>query len=115
MKTYTNREVEELAQIALDAACFAIQEKLDQEDGGIAGMYFSGVTEDVVMSIFTCNKKVYKILSNFTINVKKLIFLIFKFYQNKKIRTTSSLNFEFEIELGLFDLNFYPIFVVFQS
>jgi hypothetical protein len=52
MKTYTNREVEELAQIALDAACFAIQEKLGQEDGGIAGMYFSGVTEDVVMSIF---------------------------------------------------------------
>jgi len=25
---------------------------LGREDGGIAGMYFSGVTEEVVMSIF---------------------------------------------------------------
>ena len=51
MKTYTNRQVEELAQIALDAACFAIQEKLGQEDGGIAGMYFTGINEDMILTI----------------------------------------------------------------
>lgn len=51
MKTYTNKQVEELAQIALDAACFAIQEKLGQEDGGIASLFFTGSNEDMILTI----------------------------------------------------------------
>ena len=43
---YSEQGIQELAQNALDAACASIQEALGQEDGGVAGMFFSGQSED---------------------------------------------------------------------
>ena len=52
MKTYMQQEIHAMAERALDAACLSIQDDLGQEDGTIAGIYFSGENEDVVLSIF---------------------------------------------------------------
>ena len=52
MKTYTKEEIRTMAEHALNAACESIQDALGQTDGGMAGMYFSGSTEEVVIAIF---------------------------------------------------------------
>ena len=51
MKTYTQDEIHTMAERALDAACLSIQDELGQTDGGIAGIYFSGIREDAALSI----------------------------------------------------------------
>jgi hypothetical protein len=51
MKIYTQNEINDIAQIGLDAACFAIQEKLGQKYGDLAGVFFSGLQEDMILSI----------------------------------------------------------------
>lgn len=38
----TTLDDDTLAEVALDAACAAIQNALGAEDGGFAGLYFSG-------------------------------------------------------------------------
>jgi hypothetical protein len=52
MKTfYTQKEIQIMAENALNAACLSIQNEIGQTDGGIAGIYFSGENEDMVLSI----------------------------------------------------------------
>lgn len=51
MKTYTKAEIQAIAEQALNAACESIQDALGQTDGGIAGIYFTGENEDMVLSI----------------------------------------------------------------
>ena len=41
-----------LALEALDAACAHIQEQLGQEDGGVAGIFFSGRNGEYVVNQF---------------------------------------------------------------
>lgn len=42
----------ELAVAALDAACLHIQEQLGQDDGGIAGIFFSGFEGETIVNHF---------------------------------------------------------------
>jgi hypothetical protein len=42
MKTWTEKEMRELADDALNAACLVMQEAVGQTDGGFAGIWFSG-------------------------------------------------------------------------
>jgi hypothetical protein len=51
MKIYSNNFIELLAEAALNAACVLIQDELGQEDGGVAGIYFSGDKEHLIMEI----------------------------------------------------------------
>jgi hypothetical protein len=51
MKTYTEQEIQTIAENALNAACLSIQNELGQTDGGIAGIYFSGIREEAILSI----------------------------------------------------------------
>lgn len=51
MKTYSENFIELLAQTALHSACEVIQEELGQTDGGVAGIYFSGDKEHLIMQI----------------------------------------------------------------
>lgn len=39
-------QIDDLIELALNAACAAIQEKLGQTDGGLAGVYFCGEDRD---------------------------------------------------------------------
>jgi len=50
--TLSAKEIEDLAEDALNAACLAIQQKLEVSDGGVAGMFFSGVEGDEVRAHF---------------------------------------------------------------
>ena len=51
MKTYSKDDIHMIAENALNAAILSIQDELGQTDGGIAGIYFSGENEDMVLSI----------------------------------------------------------------
>jgi len=51
MKTYTQNEMHMMAENALNSAIFTIQEILGQTDGGVAGIYFSGHREEVILDI----------------------------------------------------------------
>ena len=51
MRTYTQDDIHMMAENALNAACLSIQDELGQTDGGIAGIYFSGIREDAALSI----------------------------------------------------------------
>jgi hypothetical protein len=51
MKTYTQDDIHMMAENALNAAILSIQDELGQTDGGIAGIYFSGIREDAALSI----------------------------------------------------------------
>ena len=51
MKTYTEQEIQTIAENALNAACLSIQNELGQTDGGIAGIYFSGINEDMILTM----------------------------------------------------------------
>jgi hypothetical protein len=67
MKTYTQDEIHMIAEVALNAAIFSVQDDLGQTDGGVAGIYFSGHREEIVLDIlksyiqteinFGCDKK----------------------------------------------------------
>ena len=51
MKIYTNDDVHLIAENALNAAILSIQDELGQTDGGVAGIYFSGDREKIVLDI----------------------------------------------------------------
>ena len=51
MKSYTNQEINDLAESALDVACLFIQEQLNVQTGDLAGLFFSGNRQEIVESI----------------------------------------------------------------
>ena len=51
MKTYTQNEIAEIADHAFNYAILHIQNHLGQTDGGVAGIYFSGDREKIVLDI----------------------------------------------------------------
>jgi hypothetical protein len=51
IKVFPQLFIELLAENALDAACAYIQDELGQKHGDVAGVFFSGKTKDIVMSI----------------------------------------------------------------
>jgi hypothetical protein len=48
----TPQQRAELAVGALDAACLYIQEKIGQDDGGVAGLFFSGSEAEQIIRSF---------------------------------------------------------------
>ena len=48
---YTEQGINQIAENALHAACKSIQDALGQEDGGFAGIFFSGQREDEILAI----------------------------------------------------------------
>jgi len=67
MKTYTQDEVHIMAENALNAAILDVQSQLGKTNGGLAGIYFSGNREEIILDIlksyiqteinFGCDKK----------------------------------------------------------
>ena len=51
MKSYTQNEINDLAESTLDVACYFIQEQLNVETGDLAGLFFSGNRKEIVESI----------------------------------------------------------------
>jgi hypothetical protein len=51
MKSYTNQEINDLAESALDIACAFIQEQMNIETGDLAGIFFSGDNQKIIESI----------------------------------------------------------------
>ena len=51
MKTYTQEEIHTMAERALDAACLSVQDEIGQLSGGLAGVYFSGNREEIILDI----------------------------------------------------------------
>ena len=52
MKPYTQNEINDLAESALDVACYFIQEQLNVKTGDLAGLFFSGKPKEMIESIF---------------------------------------------------------------
>lgn len=52
MKPYTQNEINDLAESALDIACAFIQEQLNVPTGDLAGLFFSGERQKIIESIF---------------------------------------------------------------
>lgn len=48
---YTESGIHHLADEALNAACISIQDALGQDDGGVAGIFFSGEMEEKITEI----------------------------------------------------------------
>ena len=51
MKTYTQDDIHMMAENALNAACLSIQDEIGQLSGGLAGVYFSGNREEIILDI----------------------------------------------------------------
>ena len=51
MKSYTQNEINDLAESTLDVACYFIQEQLNVQTGDLAGLFFSGNRKEIVESI----------------------------------------------------------------
>ena len=51
MKIYTETEVQDRAEEALNAACRVVQEHLSIKSGDLAALYFQGRTERVITDI----------------------------------------------------------------
>ena len=51
MRAYTQEEIRMIAEVALNAAIFSVQDDLGQTDGGVAGIYFSAHREAVILDI----------------------------------------------------------------
>ena len=51
MRTYTQDDIHMIAENALNAAILSVQDELGQTDGGIAGVYFSGNREEIILDI----------------------------------------------------------------
>jgi hypothetical protein len=51
MKIHTQQQITEIADHALNHAILYIQNHLGQTDGGVAGIYFSGEKEHLIMQI----------------------------------------------------------------
>ena len=52
MKPYSQTEINDLAESALDIACAFIQEQLDVKTGDLAGLYFSGTPKEMIEQLF---------------------------------------------------------------
>ena len=51
MKPYSQNEINNLAESALDVACYFIQEQLNVQTGDLAGLFFSGNRKEIIESI----------------------------------------------------------------
>ena len=51
MKPYTQNEINDLAESALDVACAFVQEQLNVQTGDLAGLFFSGNRKEIIESI----------------------------------------------------------------
>jgi len=51
--SFNELKIADLVEDALNAACFCVQEKLGQDDGGLASMFFSGDNEHTFKRLFT--------------------------------------------------------------
>jgi hypothetical protein len=51
MKTYTQNEIDAIADAAFNHAIWHIQNHLGQTDGGVAGIYFSDDKEKIILDI----------------------------------------------------------------
>ena len=51
MKTYTKNEIAEIADDAFNHAILHIQNRLGQTDGTVAGIYFSGDNDEIILEI----------------------------------------------------------------
>lgn len=51
MKIYTQNEINDLAESALDVACYFIQEQLNVKTGDLAGLFFSGKPKEIILEV----------------------------------------------------------------
>lgn len=51
MKPYSQNEINELAESALDVACLFIQEQLNVPTGDFAGLFFSGKPKEIILEV----------------------------------------------------------------
>lgn len=51
MKPYTQNEINDLAESALDVACSFIQEQLNIQTGDLAGLFFSGKSKEMILEV----------------------------------------------------------------
>lgn len=51
MKPYTQNEINDLAESALDVACSFIQEQLNIPTGDLAGLFFSGKSKEIIIEV----------------------------------------------------------------
>ena len=51
MKPYTQNEINDLAESALDMACAFIQWRLNVKTGDLAGLFFSGKPKDIILEV----------------------------------------------------------------
>ena len=50
-QVYTQEEIQDIAEEALNAACRVVQERLGIKSGDLAALYFQGRTERVITDI----------------------------------------------------------------
>jgi hypothetical protein len=51
MKPYTQNEINDLAESALDVACSFVQEQLNVQTGDLAGLFFSGKDKEMILEV----------------------------------------------------------------
>ncbi len=51
MKPYTQNEINDLAESALNVACAFIQEQLNVSTGDLAGIFFTGKSKDIILEV----------------------------------------------------------------
>lgn len=51
MKTYTQNEINDLAESALNEACRYIQDQLGVKTGDLAGLFFSGKPNEIILEV----------------------------------------------------------------
>ena len=51
MKPYSQNEINDLAESALDVACAFVQEQLNVQTGDLAGLFFSGKAKERILEV----------------------------------------------------------------
>ena len=51
MKPYTQNEINDLAESALDVACSFVQEQLNVKTGDLAGLFFTGKAKEIILEV----------------------------------------------------------------
>lgn len=51
MKPYTQNEINDLAESALDVVCAFIQEQLNIPNGDLAGLFFTGKSKEIIIEV----------------------------------------------------------------
>ena len=51
MKPYTQNEINDLAESALDVACAFVQEQLNVKTGDLAGLFFTGKAKEIILEV----------------------------------------------------------------